>query len=95
MNLKKAPSGRELAPQATEGEGVAMENVQIQSHAGSFRHAIACHLPPGGRLFYFPHYIHRGQRTKSILCPPVGRFAYFTKFQKLSLRVRLIAGGSF
>ena len=33
----KAPSGRELAPKATEGERVTIELVQIQSCAGSFR----------------------------------------------------------
>ena len=46
----QAPSGRELSAKLTEGECVTMENIQSQSHAGSFRHAGACHLPPGGRL---------------------------------------------
>ena len=46
----KAPSGRELPTKSGEGERVTIELVQIQSYAGSFRHAIACHLPPGGRL---------------------------------------------
>ena len=46
----KAPSVRELPTKSGEGERVTIELVQIQSYAGSFRHAIACHLPPGGRL---------------------------------------------
>ena len=44
--MTKAPSGRELdfAKQKTEGERVTIMLVQTQSHACSFRHAIACHL---------------------------------------------------
>ena len=49
----KATSGMELPTKSGEGERVAIELAQIQSCAGSFRHAIACHLPPGGRLFTF------------------------------------------
>ena len=48
----KAPSGRELPTKSGEGERVTIELVQIQSCAGSFRHAIACHLPHGGRQYY-------------------------------------------
>ena len=54
----KAPSGRELPTESGEGERVTIELVQIQSYAGSFRHAIACHLPPGGRLCCRP-IVHR------------------------------------
>ena len=36
---QEAPSGRELAPQATEGERVTIKLSLTQSHAGSFRHA--------------------------------------------------------
>ena len=65
----KAPSGRELPTKSGEGERVTIELVQIQSYAGSFRHAIACHLPPGGRLCCRPivhlksvtHYTLRGK----------------------------------
>ena len=35
----KAPSGRELPTKSGEGERVTIELVQIQSYAGSFRHA--------------------------------------------------------
>ena len=34
--MRKAPSGRELSPQATEGERVIMRSIYIPSHAGSF-----------------------------------------------------------
>ena len=46
FRVTKAPSGRELdfAKQKTEGERVTIMLVQTQSHACSFRHAIACHL---------------------------------------------------
>ena len=45
----QAPSGRELAPKATEGECVTIKLIQSQSHAGSFRHASrATFLPEGG-----------------------------------------------
>ena len=48
-SLLKAPSGRELAPKATEGECVIMRSIYISSHAGSFHHFVVP-LPPGGRL---------------------------------------------
>ena len=48
----KAPSGRELPTKSGEGERVTIKLAQTKSYAGSFRHANACHLPPGGRLFY-------------------------------------------
>ena len=48
-NMRKAPSGRELSPQATEGERVTIKSAQIASHAGSFHHFVVP-LPPGGRL---------------------------------------------
>ena len=35
----KAPSGRELPTKSGEGERVTIELVQIQSYAGSLRHA--------------------------------------------------------
>ena len=49
-NTKKAPSGRELAPKAAEGERVTMKLSWTQSHAGSFHHFVVP-LPLGGRLF--------------------------------------------
>ena len=36
--------------EAPEGECVAKRFVQAKRREGSFRHAIACHLPLGGRL---------------------------------------------
>ena len=52
MHKPKAPSGRELPTKSGEGERVTMELVQIQSYAGSFRHASrATFLPEEG---YFP-----------------------------------------
>ena len=68
----KAPSGRELPTKSGEGERVTIKLVQIQSYAGSFRHAIACHLPPGGRLCCRPivhrkgvtHYTLQARRVK-------------------------------
>ena len=45
----KAPSGRELPTRSGEGERVTIELVQIQSCAGSFRHASrATFLPEEG-----------------------------------------------
>ena len=45
----KAPSGRELTTKSGEGERVTIELVQIQSYAGSFRHASrATFLPEEG-----------------------------------------------
>ena len=45
----KAPSGRELPTKSGEGERVTIELVQIQSYAGSFRHASrATFLPEEG-----------------------------------------------
>ena len=47
----EAPSGRELAPQATEGERVTIKFSNIYSLAGSFRHASrATFLPEEGFL---------------------------------------------
>ena len=45
----KAPSGRELPTKSGEGERVTIALVQIQSYAGSFRHASrATFLPEEG-----------------------------------------------
>ena len=45
----KAPSGRELPTKSGEGERVTIQLVQIQSYAGSFRHASrATFLPEEG-----------------------------------------------
>ena len=45
----KAPSGRELPKKSGEGERVTIKLVQIQSYAGSFRHASrATFLPEEG-----------------------------------------------
>ena len=46
---RKAPSGRELAPKATEGECVTMKLGGTESSAGSFHHFVVP-LPLGGRL---------------------------------------------
>ena len=50
MILAKAPSGRELAPQATEGERVAVKFNLISKSRRLLPSRYACHLPPGGRL---------------------------------------------
>ena len=47
--MRKAPSGRELSPQATEGERVTIKFALAESHAGFFHHFVVP-LPPGGRL---------------------------------------------
>ena len=45
----KAPSGRELAPQATEGECVTVKRFLLHRPVGSFRHATrATSLAEGG-----------------------------------------------
>ena len=46
---RKAPSGRELVPKATEGECVRVKLGGTESSAGSFHHFVVP-LPPGGRL---------------------------------------------
>ena len=51
-----------------EGERVTIKLVQIQSCAGSFRHAIACHLPPGGRLCCRPTVYLKGVTHHTLLC---------------------------
>ena len=49
VHIPKAPSGRELPTKSGEGERVTIELVQIQSCAGSFRHASrATFLPEEG-----------------------------------------------
>ena len=50
--LYKSPSRRELAPQATEGERVTMENIQSQDHAGSFHRFV---VPPSSRRKAFSY----------------------------------------
>ena len=45
----KAPSERELPTKSGEGECVTIKLIQVQSHAGSFRHATrATFLPEEG-----------------------------------------------
>ena len=49
--VRTAPSGRELSSEReTEGERVSLKYLDFCKSAFSFRHAVACHLPPGGRL---------------------------------------------
>ena len=45
---KKAPSGRELSAELTEGERVRMKLVQIPSSEGSFHRKRSASLPEGG-----------------------------------------------
>ena len=60
----KAPSGRELPTKSGEGERVTIELVQIQSCAGSFRHASrATFLPEEG--YVAARQYRKGVRTKS------------------------------
>ena len=61
----KAPSGRELPTKSGEGERVTIQLVQIQSYAGSFRHASratasACGWHLGGRLCCRPTVHQKG-----------------------------------
>ena len=47
--MEKAPSGRELAPKATEGECVSKRFYKLFGFAGSFRHFLAKMPPPSRR----------------------------------------------
>ena len=54
----EAPSGRELAPQATEGECVTTKQTKTQRHAGSFRHASRATFLPEEGLYSIPASAH-------------------------------------
>ena len=54
MNMKKAPSGRELPTELGEGERVTTNFIKAYKLRRLLSSRFACHLPPGGRLFLPP-----------------------------------------
>ena len=83
------PSGREGDREAVEGARESALKILFtfsRLTSGSFRHANACHLPPGGRLMYFALFLTEerptcfAQRMKTCISgkvrvrmPPYGR----------------------
>ena len=54
MNVKKAPSGRELPTKSGEGERVTIIFIKTFKLRRLLPSRFACHLPLGGRLFFLP-----------------------------------------